>query len=316
MKKVGDIRKELVSLGVAEDIVDSIKGKKNLVEFYEKTLKENGIDEINEVTGILTTASSEDLDDSESVFIKCDAEFKAPHNIFTGPAMEENMAAIGFAKASAENAGEYTHEKVMSLFKDDELENGMPKVNGLRRVAALVIGNICDESVTLTPVEFSGFKDGIKVEFSGMAVIFKISFCCKDEQWGKIGDTISFSDAADCLFGYNTKNDSYGKYITALATTRAEARVLRKALRLNTIAMEEIDEEKVIVDATQINTNSISEAQRMAIEVGCSNKGISVQDVLKEIGKESIEALTKDDFRDMMKVIEKAKISKQDKEGK
>lgn len=140
------------------------------------------------------------------------------------------------------------HDFVMGHFRDDELFEGRPYVDGLRRVVEILVGNIVDQHVTVVqaPNENNG---------RWATVIMTIEF---GDLYNYNIPTARFSDASDCFIG-NVLDENMAKYPTAIAVTRAEGRIYRKALGLKRIiAVEEADtfvqadDTKKITD-TQIN---------------------------------------------------------------
>ena len=114
------------------------------------------------------------------------------------------------------------NDYVMALFEKNELIDGMPLSAGLRRVAELVLGPVRSSG----PVQVFPPKDD---HSHGRAtVVWKVEFM----------NGQSFSDVADCWEG-NT-DDTFCAFSVATAGTRAEARALRKALRLRSVAAEEV----------------------------------------------------------------------------
>ena len=105
------------------------------------------------------------------------------------------------------------NDYVMSLFADSELIEGNPLVHGLRRVSELVIGRVMYSGPTQV---FPATRD----DHHGRAtVVFTVEF----------ENGMRFSEVADCWEG-NT-DDMFCAYAVATASTRAEGRALRKALK-------------------------------------------------------------------------------------
>ena len=125
------------------------------------------------------------------------------------------------------------HDYAMTLFQEDELVNGHPLVTGLRRVSELVLG----------PMKFSGptwVKPTDRDDHHGRAtVIFTIEFA----------NGLKCSEVADSWEG-NT-DDMFCAFAVAIASTRAEARALRKVLKIKGVAAEELtkkDTAKIVRD--------------------------------------------------------------------
>ena len=114
------------------------------------------------------------------------------------------------------------NDYILSLFEKNEMYDGRPLCHGLRRVAELVLGRI----VSSRPTQIFAPQGGN--EIGRATVVWELVF-----QDGSL-----FSDVADCWEG-NT-DDAFCVFNTATAATRAEGRALRKALRLRTVAAEEM----------------------------------------------------------------------------
>ena len=135
------------------------------------------------------------------------------------------------------------NDYVLGLFADNELFDGRPTCAGLRRVSELVLGQI----VSSRPTQVFPPSDGNGVGRS--TVIWEVVF----------GDGSVFSDVADSWEG-NT-DDMFCVFNTATSATRAEGRALRKALRLRTVAAEEMTKK----DTASI-VRSISQTSKVATE--------------------------------------------------
>jgi hypothetical protein len=171
------------------------------------------------------------------------------------------------------------HNQVMALFKEDELVDGMPKVAGLRRVSELLYG--CPTFSGPTEVFPSTDPNG-----PGRATVV---FCVQFEH-------ATYQDVADSWIG-NT-DDAFAVYGVAMASTRAEARALRKALGLHGAAFEEItskDTASIVRETTSkaMSQKSVtgetlegtaSSAQIALINKLCERANVSLEVMLKDIG--------------------------------
>lgn len=169
------------------------------------------------------------------------------------------------------------HDYAMTLFNDDELVDGHPLVAGLRRVSELVLGQIIFSGPTKV---FPVTRD----DHHGRAtVVFSVKFSNGSE----------YSEVADSWEG-NT-DDMFCAYAVAIASTRAEARALRKALKIKGVAAEELtkkDTAKIVRDISK-NTNStsgnyddqgrMSDAQYNFIDIKCKQLNINGSLLLKEV---------------------------------
>ena len=115
------------------------------------------------------------------------------------------------------------NDYVLGLFESSEMYDGRPLCHGLRRVAELLMGRIVSSRPTQV---FAPNNSG--EEIGRATVVWELVF----------EDGSLFSDVADCWEG-NT-DDAFCVFNTATAATRAEGRALRKALRLRTVAAEEM----------------------------------------------------------------------------
>jgi hypothetical protein len=169
------------------------------------------------------------------------------------------------------------HDYAMSLFNEDELMNGHPLVTGLRRVSELVLGQIMYSGPTQV---FPVTRD----DHHGRAtVVFTVKFANGSE----------YSEVADAWEG-NT-DDMFCAYAVAIASTRAEARALRKALKIKGVAAEELtkkDTAKIVRNISQ-QTNStggdyddqgrMSDAQSNFIDIKCRQLNVDGAMLFKEV---------------------------------
>lgn len=170
-------------------------------------------------------------------------------------------------------------EHVMTLFDDSEVMDGNPLVAGLRRVAELVLGQIVFSGPTQV---FPAQRD----DHHGRAtVVFTVEF----------ENGLRYSEVADCWEG-NT-DDMFCAYAVATASTRAEGRALRKALKIRGIAAEEITKKntaEIVRNASQAASGSsqdgdfneearMSDAQHNFIDVKCRQLNVSGGDLFKQI---------------------------------
>ena len=171
------------------------------------------------------------------------------------------------------------HEYVMTLFDKSELMDGNPLVAGLRRVSELVIG----------PIIFSGptqvFPAARDDHHGRATVVFTVEF----------ENGIRYSEVADCWEG-NT-DDMFCAYAVATASTRAEGRALRKALKIKGIAAEEITNKntaEIVRNASKASSGSsrdgdfneearMRDAQYNFIDVKCRQLDVNGQHLFKKV---------------------------------
>ena len=189
------------------------------------------------------------------------------------------------------------HDYAMSHFNDNELIDGNPICAGLRRVAELLLGEIIETGPSkVFPATDS---DG-----PGRAtVVYKVIF-----NWFNSGMYKTFSETADVWHG-NT-DDLFCAHPVATASTRAEGRALRKALKLRVLAAEELAKKDIVEIVQQaVSTESgdqrISPQQVQFVDNKCSQLDInamqfinmgqntykSINDVDKDCAKKMITML-------------------------
>lgn len=144
---------------------------------------------------------------------------------------------------------------VLTQFEDAELINGNPTVDGLRRVACKLLGDIV-ESVSKVIQAPSPDND------SRATVEHRVSFLKEDKV------VYTFGDCADSFAG-NTSE--YSNYPTSIAATRAEGRALRKALHLRRVIAAEESLDTPVEKPGKINNTQIS-----FINMMCSRHNINV----------------------------------------
>lgn len=224
---------------------------------------------------------------------------QTPENVDTS--VKDKIAMDGPHPTSLE-----WNDYVLSLFDDTELYEGRPLCAGLRRVAELLLGKIVSSRPTHVFPPTSGNEIG------RATVIWEVIFA----------DGSLFSDVADCWEG-NT-DDTFCVFNTATAATRAEGRALRKALRLKTVAAEEMTSKNVssivksISQTKRVETEGeYDDSQRMTdtqanfIDVKCSQLNIDVVNFFKTVFK--INVKRKIDKRQASDAIKKLNQYQQDK---
>jgi hypothetical protein len=151
---------------------------------------------------------------------------------------------------------------VMEQFAPNELMDGHPNTAGLRRVAELLLGPIVESGPTqVFPSEGNGPTRA--------TVVFSITF-----DWGDSGKTRKYSEVADVWHG-NT-DAIFTAYAVATASTRAEGRALRKALKLRKCAAEELTKNDVAKIVAEETVEKISNEQISFIDSKCKKLDINV----------------------------------------
>lgn len=143
------------------------------------------------------------------------------------------------------------HDYVMKQFQPDELVEGNPTTEGLRRVASLLLGEIIQSRAhcVMAPCHENNYAATIE---HTVVIDWRV-----DDDCG--GDQRTFTEIADVnAFNCDTV---FRQFASATASTRAEGRALRKALKLkHVIAAEETagdaqssDSDFIAINPQQIN---------------------------------------------------------------
>jgi len=195
------------------------------------------------------------------------------------------------------------NEFVMAHFHRNELIDGNPICAGLRRVAEYLLGDIVESG----PEQVFPATDGSGPDRA--TVVFKVVF-----DWMNSGQHRVFKEVADVWHG-NT-DDLFCAHPVATASTRAEGRALRKALKLRCLAAEELAKKDIVsivqesVKKTptsgeyQAGTN-ISSQQIQFIDNKCSTLDIDAFAFIN-MGNSSfasVNEVTKDSAKKMIKVL-------------
>mgnify|MGYP006281511077 CR=1 FL=1 len=179
------------------------------------------------------------------------------------------------------------HDYAMTLFHPSELVDGHPLVAGLRRVSELVLGTIVFSGPTqVFPVQ--------REDHHGRAtVVFSVEFA----------NGTRYSEVADSWEG-NT-DDMFCAFAVAIASTRAEARALRKALKIKGVAAEELTKKDTAKIVRDISNNKVasegeyddqsrmSDAQYNFIDVKCKQLNINGEKLFSSFNVDSGKKVSK-----------------------
>tara|TARA_Y100001973_G_C5134776_1_gene299720 strand:- start:242 stop:1009 length:768 start_codon:yes stop_codon:yes gene_type:complete len=180
------------------------------------------------------------------------------------------------------------NDYVMSKFKDNEQFDGNPTCAGLRRVVDEVLGTV----VSSRPTQVFPASDP---NGPGRAtVVFEVVI-----DWMDSGQYRTFADVADVWHG-NT-DDLFCAHPVATASTRAEGRALRKALKIKCLAAEELAKKDIAsivrqtvqqkpTDGEWKEEDNISSAQMNFIGAKCEQLDINVMNFIN-CGSESYGAI-------------------------
>ena len=242
---VKDIRAELLSLGIIDDDVLS-QSKKPLVKLLLEMKDTNKQDE-----GILFEAEEEDI------LSAVDTEALSEESTLVRP----------------EFNSERWSEWVLSQFADDEMENGAPTCDGLRRVAENIIGPIEKVEIIKNDTPNANNKGNATVVVG--VTISHVHL----EGHPRNGSYIYVEDLADAN-RLNTPEEIF-KHPSATAGTRAESRVYRKMLRLRKVlTAEELTSNESTIEEEWSPSTPITEQQITVIDMLCKRTNMNVSEFI------------------------------------
>lgn len=174
---------------------------------------------------------------------------------------------------------EHWSEFVLKQFADDELMEGNPTIDGLRRVTKKLLGDIVEScgKVVVAPSPANDFS--ATCEHTIVIAWYRETKYC---------ETRKFTEVADV----NCKNTDpeYARFASATASTRAEGRALRKALMLKRVIAAE-ESTNVEVDGDLLGTEVINAGQMNFINTICNRNNINVLKFIN-MGKDKYDSKT------------------------
>lgn len=193
------------------------------------------------------------------------------------------------------------NDYVLQFFTDKELIDGNPLTAGLRRVAEMLIGEI----ISSKPVDVQRIETGDPI--GKTTVTYEVQFLVKngDKEYVK-----TYADVSDVWAG-NT-DDLFAVHAPATASTKAEGRALRKALKLRVVAAEELCKKDVSQYLSQQSSQleeRIKPEQIKYVDINCKKLDI---DVIKFINSgekvyNSVYEVKRDTAAKMIEMINKIK---------
>jgi hypothetical protein len=174
-------------------------------------------------------------------------------------------------------------EFVLSKFEPLELEQGRPKVHGLRRVVRLLLGPIRTSSAKI--VQCPTIENGQRATVEYTVKVWQVKSL--DAYDGP--HILKYTDVSDAWME-NVNGIEFARHPSATASTRSEGRALRKLLNLSTPAAEEI---AIIPADENAMEGNVSENQITRIDLKCEELKINVMKFIN-MGKNKYE-----DIRDV-----------------
>lgn len=233
---------------------------KTIAEIREALKSEHGFteDELKQTKGILSKKLKE---------LELSSVFEAAQELGDDALLEPTKT-----ETPSMDSPEWA-DYVMSKFEPEEMEQGNPTCDGLRRITESLVGPIISRRVNVIQAP--------NKENLGTATV-----TCEVSVLNNIEDHILYNvkvveeDAAD-VNKFNTP-EPFHLHATATATTRAEARALRKILRLKkVIAAEELagETEEDYLDAWKPN-DPVQEEQINLLDIVCQRCDVNVMEYI------------------------------------
>lgn len=185
---------------------------------------------------------------------------------------------------------------VLSQLTDKERDDkGRPSTAGLRRIAPKNLGKIIDSGpiTTFNPQQSNDHRATIVYELVYVNKHWIEGEDAPDER------VIRVREVADA-WEANIDGDDFKKFPTAIASTRAEGRALRKALLLSVAVKEEISEEEY-VPVSAVQDGPIKDSQIVAIDNLCKRYNINVVALIKWGKDNSIREVSSEKAKKIMK---------------
>ena len=151
---------------------------------------------------------------------------------------------------------------VLGQLDSTELDDGAPKVSGLRRMCEKLIGEIVETD--LCTVQIPTNDNLLRATVEVTIVI--------DRHDGK---RVKYKDVSDACS--KNADPPFNQYPPALAQTRAFGRCLRQALKLNVVTAEEKSDNSDYSAEVDTSSGPIQDVQIRGIEKFCKKLDISVQ---------------------------------------
>lgn len=172
-------------------------------------------------------------------------------------------------------------EFIMELFREDELFDGCPKSNALRRVAQEVLGPVVRAGTKYTDVVVQGDVRAVTVSYE-VEIAWQLEFGVSSVNLDYPMPTRIFGGVADCI---ENPQCTFSRHPAAFAETKAMGRAYKTALCLDTVTSEEkrsgydnsYPEQKSPTD-----NSKISDQMLKMINVKLSTCKVNLKDIIAE----------------------------------
>jgi hypothetical protein len=186
---------------------------------------------------------------------------------------------------------------VKGLFLEDELQEGYPKCDGLRRLVEELVGPIVTK--TIRNIKFPTSMDNTA------SVCVSLECLVTMPQHPAYGKTV-IEEAVSDANPQNNNADPFSSHMSSVAETRAESRAYRKLLRLkNVVSAEEATSGDTNLIGSQTVDTEIQPIQIEGIDRICQRLDINVMDFINTGDKtyNSITDINGSDAKNMLKTL-------------
>ena len=170
--------------------------------------------------------------------------------------------------ASPEPTDEGWYDFLIDNLYENELVQGNPTTDGLRRLTEKFYGEIVKSKSDVIETEHDG---------NGLRCTVRHTLLIRKYKTGTLAEVDACIDV-----DYRGVPHPFNRHVVATADTRAEGKALRRALKLRVVTAEEaqtqVSEEEVLTAQDHINDQQI-----MAINAVCRKHNLNVQKVTEEV---------------------------------
>ncbi len=285
------IRSVLKESGYSVEQIDNIKGKPALLAEYGKMTKKN-------------LSSSQNLN-FQTIF----EGLELPPVILN----KENSA---LSDKEPELGSPEWNDYDLSLMRPTEMFNGSPTCAGLRRISQLLLGDILSSKPVFTNVIYTeqGLCSTVGFEIT---FLWKRPICIESDLSNPLPYTTRiYGDVSDCGI-FNTP-EPYSLHPSATASSRSEARCLRKALQLNILSAEELSN-STKKDTDMLGTfdnDRISDTQKVFIEFKCRQLEIDMNKFISTNTDKPLNQICRTDAVELIKKLNSYQFDTNNSESK
>lgn len=259
-----ELRDALLAAGYTEEQLIDDDGKQMKRPALAEKLKDHqqGENSLNNLLDMKDNNSNDDDDDIGEIVISDATEI--PNNSNTEYADKKSEELI----PPTPNDPEWT-QYVLGKFLEDEVDGQNPRVEGLRRVAGELVGELIEEGCDLvaSPTTDNNFRA-----------------CAK--AWGIFLTPDGREKRFEALADAHSENcfEDFATYLVAMADTRAKGRMFRNALCLRRVVAAEEISKTVAMSADIQKGGTIHTSQISLIRLMADRHNFTISKILDDLG--------------------------------